>query len=1105
VNKFSKENIMVGKRYFYSCFFWSLVLMRTIPAFSQHPWVKIYVKEEGMYKVTGEQLERLGVHIDGIRPDEIQLFNNGGMALPEDIMKTRPDQLKEVAIQMNNASNSSVGQDDYFLFYGKPVEGWEPDENTGLRTYVRNPFTRQNVYWLTWGQSTGKRMQVLSCTSGPLLPVLNGIPQTLHFEVDSVILYGSGKHWYWWCSSIFDSTRDFYLVFPNSTPGGKVKFKIQSDLTKYSPPSIELSLNGMPCENLITENKLSRAVTRAESIIKEGANVLSVSVPTFDGIYLDWIEASYQRRLSLGQGSLFFTPDTSGTFCFKIDAINGQILVFDISDYADPTCLLFDRDDDSHSIELQATTGPDQLNRFAVIESSSVREAFSRELVERTYLRDQSNGADLVIVSPQEFMGSADKLKNFRERHDGLLTRVIDIRAVFDEFGWGIPDPTALRDFLKHVYDHWNSRPQFVLLLGDGHYDYRNLTSPAMTNWIPPYEPDFTRENDARTCDDWFTCVDGDDSLPDYAIGRIPAQTGQEAENYVQKVMDYESAVCRGKWQSKMIFAADDDYNYGQVISSETIFTLATERLSGLDYFDNFDKFKIYEVIYPATGQANEFHRPGATKDFLATINQGALILNYIGHGNIYVLSHEYLFNQERDMPFLKNAGKPFFGFIAACKFGCFDDISHQSGAEQLTLLPEGGAIAMIAASRDVYQEENESLVNAFYLNLFTSAPGRRIGDIFREAKRRNGSSRINDQKFHLFGDPTLRLQLPETIGSIDATADSFKVNEIGRFNGTVASKQTPVDFQGQAIVEVFDAPNDTFYLSMDKTIDYRLPGQVIYRGKSRVSQNRFSGSFYIPPDTRQGADCRISTYFWNADEDGWGYLDSFAIRGVAPVDTDTEGPEVRMEIAQGRLGQDSVRAEFMLKVTCSDPGGINLMDGGDNLALYFIGSDTVEKIDAGWLFEYETDSYTTGQILCPFIQETDGYYKILCQVYDNFHNLTRDSLNVFVTDVEDRQQKVLPEKFVLSPNYPNPFNSSTVFQYVLPEQGDVTITIFNSLGQQVVVLYDGYRIPGTYTLRWHGRDEFNIPVSSGVYFCRLEFRNDQRHQVFQQKMMLVR
>lgn len=79
------------------------------------------------------------------------------------------------------------------------------------------------------------------------------------------------------------------------------------------------------------------------------------------------------------------------------------------------------------------------------------------------------------------------------------------------------------------------------------------------------------------------------------------------------------------------------------------------------------------------------------------------------------------------------------------------------------------------------------------------------------------------------------------------------------------------------------------------------------------------------------------------------------------------------------------------------------------------------------------------------------------------------------------------PAEFALHPNFPNPFNPSTVIAYDLPRAAMVKITIFDALGHEVFRLHDGPQIAGRHQLIWHARNQKGQRVSSGIYFCKME------------------
>jgi len=87
----------------------------------------------------------------------------------------------------------------------------------------------------------------------------------------------------------------------------------------------------------------------------------------------------------------------------------------------------------------------------------------------------------------------------------------------------------------------------------------------------------------------------------------------------------------------------------------------------------------------------------------------------------------------------------------------------------------------------------------------------------------------------------------------------------------------------------------------------------------------------------------------------------------------------------------------------------------------------------------------------------------------------------------EAAEVQALPTEFGLSQNVPNPFNPSTEIRVALPEARQVRLSVFNLLGQEVRVLVEGFREPGTYTVRWDGKDRHGLEAAAGGYVVRLE------------------
>ena len=102
---------------------------------------------------------------------------------------------------------------------------------------------------------------------------------------------------------------------------------------------------------------------------------------------------------------------------------------------------------------------------------------------------------------------------------------------------------------------------------------------------------------------------------------------------------------------------------------------------------------------------------------------------------------------------------------------------------------------------------------------------------------------------------------------------------------------------------------------------------------------------------------------------------------------------------------------------------------------------------------------------------------------------------------VESEQSKLVPDRLMLQPNYPNPFRQQTTLEYTLPEAGEVTLEVYDILGRRVRVLVSERQQPGVHRVQWDGRNSAGQPVASGLYIGRLAVDGQSKTR----KMTLVR
>ena len=189
---------------------------------------------------------------------------------------------------------------------------------------------------------------------------------------------------------------------------------------------------------------------------------------------------------------------------------------------------------------------------------------------------------------------------------------------VFDEFSHGLMLREAIGAFISHAYHNWERPPQYVLLLGDATFDYRNILGGGHPSYVPTLYYDARRRGNSPS-DYLFSLVDGDDLLPDVAVGRLAVETAVEAEGVVDKIVGYDTEPAPGDWRSRVVYLANHH--------PKNEFTRPSDELASR-FSEPFglQSVKIYNP--------DEEHLPNPTgKAFLDALNAGALMVNFNGHG----------------------------------------------------------------------------------------------------------------------------------------------------------------------------------------------------------------------------------------------------------------------------------------------------------------------------------------------------------------------------------------------------------------------------------------------------------------------------------------
>lgn len=1075
---------------------------------SSGTWFRFEAPEEGIYRINKNQLSSFGINPETVDPRTIKIYNNGGKNLQEKVSLAKTDDITEIAIYVHGQEDGKFDDNDYILFYGRGVDFWE--FNKTLNRIERNYhwYSKQNYFLITSGGEIGKRIQ-----NENSLPYGTGFNQTnskshVFWEDDRINIGKTGRIFLGDEFNQNTKTRTYSSKLDFQIPNSRINYRTRfinaggaSVLLRIEENSNTLfsgMINGYGTSLYILGTSLVSNLTYTGTLPEERSllrftydaqNVASIG-------YLDYFEIEYEKYLqAVNDQLIFYSKDTTSVIDFNIKGFsNSDIHVFNITQNSELTKILpANLSGGDFNFSVLQTAG--DVNKFIAVTSSAYKFPINPVQIGNSNYRGITEGTKLIIISHKNFLNQAERLKNHKENNITIpiSTSIFDVDIIYNEFNGGVKDVTAIRDFIKHAFTNWNTKPEYVLLLGDGTYDYKNIEG-ANNNFIPPYKTvESLLELFSYPMDDFFVRVNGDDPIIDLTIGRLNVNTELDAKNVVDKIIYYETNPQNGLWKSTVTLVADDAFTSTGYEGSEHV--RPSEILANQYIPQSFDSKKIYLSNYPTVMTGFGRRKPSVNSAIIDAVNEGTLILNFIGHGNPEVWAHEYVFEKSASIPQMTN-NNYFFLVAATCDFGYFDKITPQSSSEELITKANSGAIGVFSAARLVYSSLNHLLSYSFYNNIFNSAREEfnlpiTTGKAYLKSKLVYHGT--NDEKYHLFGDPTIRLKYPQYDSNVDslnnvALNGVVQVKSLGKLNikGSVRRADGTIwnDFNGEGLLTVYDSER-TFRIN-EMNFDINLQGGVIFRGRVSVKNGLFQEEFIVPKDiSYENKNGKIVFYFYNSDDDGIGFTNKIIVGGTETTAPDDNlGPKIEIYFDDVSFkNAQLINPNSLLIVKLEDESGINSTGTGIGHKLEGIINEKVnEPIDFTNYFSGDIDAGgRSGEIRYRFSNLESGDYSILVKAWDVYNNPSQEISYFSVVSGDN-----LVIRNVV--NYPNPFASNTTFtfQHNLEKPVDVKINIYSVAGRLIHTI-ERFGIFNRFVLvDWDGRDYDGNILANGTYLYKL-------------------
>lgn len=729
------------------------------------PALRIETAERGLYRLTFAELQTAGFPVETVDPAQLALHYLG----------------QPVALEWRGNGDAVFDPDELLVFYAEPYTG---------------RYQTRNVYWLTVGDAPGLRMGTRAVTPEGGEPTLTVITRTL--TVERNLDYRSdlprprdADHWYDLPLSVdvlgaATATRTYDLPTVAPLAAGDVQIEALfyglDDRPINPDKSVALRLNGRDLGPFQWDGRTEhRVVVNAPAAWLDGApnrielRTALAQLPGIDfyGVAPDWVRLTYPSAPAAQNDRLWIAGLPTDA------APPDAVYAVQATGFTTETVAVYDVRDPRQPVRLTTTVAAPQrapasatyavafwdvyqpAAAYMLSASAALRAPAALTLAAPSPWAAAGQTADYIAVVHRALWDAIDPLLAHRAA-EGLRIAKVDVQELYDAWAFGRRDPEAIRSFLAHAYQTWNpgeEPPGYVLLVGDGHYDFTGVSGTTLPNLIPPYLVDVDPWIGEVPADNRYVSIDGpDDYLPEMAIGRIPANTPADVTAAVDKIIAYETTAPAGYWQKRVVFVADNH----------------------LDPAGNFHAFsddvRLNWLPPLYDGQMIYYNRDYTTAAAMRTAIRGAfdadaLLIQWFGHGSRFRWGSVSMFNIF-DVPALAANDTWPFTQSYSCWSGYFVNLisNWQSLGELLLITPQRGSVADLSPG-GLHIGESLLVLNRGLVQAALQQRIARVGDAADAARlyyfAQSGSFHDTIDTTILFGDPALTLRLPPTPTSV--------------------------------------------------------------------------------------------------------------------------------------------------------------------------------------------------------------------------------------------------------------------------------------------------------------------------------------------------
>jgi hypothetical protein len=637
---------------------------------------------------------------------------------------------QEQPIIVKGGKDDRLGSRGSIEFYG-----------TGLDT----PYTDTRVYWLVPGSKPGKRIdsQIFNPPFRNPHSAFRNSFESFPYTVEkkdrtiyvAALKNGEASNFFGAVVSAAPVDQALKVSHLDSFASGDAVLEVSLQGVTAGAHQVMILVNGVVVGTMAFAGQTLKAerFDLFQSGLVEGENVVTLvsqGVP-LDVSLVDSIHLTYWRTYTAEEDILKFTS-VGGNHLSVNGFGSSSIRVVDITDLQNLKEVGGTVQGEGGGYSFRFRVPGEGKRTLLAFGDEEARTPAAMELNQPSRWHQAKQGADLVIISHGLFLESLEPLKAFRESQ-GLSVALIDVEDLYDEFSFGIKTPQALKDFLQRAKSSWQKPPRFVLLVGDASFDPRNYYGFGSFDYVPTKLVDTNYIETAS--DDWFVDFNGD-GLPDMAIGRIPVRTEEEAAGVVSKLIGYEQS--REQMKDVLLVADMKDKDFDYMAASVDVKAMLPQSLTVSE---------VYRDQFPDDVQVKT--------ELLRRLNQGPLLVNYIGHGTLEFWRGDVFGSDDAEA--LTNGLRLPFVIGMTCLNGFFQDVYYETLAESFLKAKNGGAVAVWTSS-GVTEPDKQAVMNKEMIRLLFNGEGFTIGEAAMKAKAATSDPDVR-KTWILFGDPTTRLK----------------------------------------------------------------------------------------------------------------------------------------------------------------------------------------------------------------------------------------------------------------------------------------------------------------------------------------------------------